>query len=164
MDDIQAGLSGRKPMSDTVKVNAIIDKWNTDPDFVIEMMQDVQDEFRYIPKEALERIADKTGKPRGTLFHIATFYRAFSLEQRGLKEIQVCMGTACYVKGAPDVLAAFERELDISSGETTPDGHFTLTEVRCVGACGLAPVVTIGDEVLGGVKSSEVPKIISKFS
>ena len=151
-------------MIDINKVNAIIESWNTDPDFVIEMMQDVQDEFRYIPKEALERIADRTDKPRGILFHIATFYRAFSLEPRGEKEIQVCMGTACYVKGAPDVLSALERELGISSGETTPDAKFTLTEVRCVGACGLAPVVTIGDEVLGGVKSNEVPDIIKRFS
>jgi NADH:ubiquinone oxidoreductase subunit E len=130
---------------------------------VIEMFQDVQDRFRHIPREALERIADRTGKPRGKLFHIATFYKAFSLEPRGETEIQVCMGTACYVKGAPDVLAALERELGVKSGETTPDGKFTLTEVRCVGACGLAPVVTIGDEVLGGVKSSQVPEIIKRF-
>ena len=151
-------------MLELKKVDAIIEKWNTNPDFVIEMMQDVQDEFRYIPKEALERIADRTEKPRGKLFHIATFYNAFSLEQRGETEIQVCMGTACYVKGAADVLAALERTLGVSSGETTPNGKFTLTEVRCVGACGLAPVVTIGDEVLGGVKSNEVPDIIKRFS
>lgn len=151
-------------MIDISRVDAIIDKWDCDPDFVIEMFQDVQDQFRHIPKEALERVADRTGKPRGTLFHIATFYKAFSLEPRGEKDIQVCMGTACYVKGAPDVLAALERELGVKSGETTADGKFTLTEVRCVGACGLAPVVTIGDEVLGGVKSSEVPDIIKRFS
>lgn len=151
-------------MTDISKVDAIIDRWECDPDFVIEMFQDVQDQFRHIPREALERISDRTGKPRGTLFHIATFYKAFSLEPRGEKEIQVCMGTACYVKGAPDVLAALERELGVRSGETTPDGRFTLTEVRCVGACGLAPVVTVGDEVLGGVKSSEVPDIIKRFS
>ena len=150
-------------MFDRNKVDAIIDRWNCDPDFVIEMFQDVQDEFRHIPREALERIADRTGKPRGTLFHIATFYKAFSLEPRGEKEVQVCMGTACYVKGAPDVLAALERELGVKSGETTPDGKFTLSEVRCVGACGLAPVVTIGDEVLGGVRSSQVPDIIKRF-
>jgi NADH:ubiquinone oxidoreductase subunit E len=151
-------------MIDISKVDSIIDRWECDPDFVIEMFQDVQDQFRHIPREALERISDRTGKPRGTLFHIATFYKAFSLEPRGEKEIQVCMGTACYVKGAPDVLAALERELGVRSGETTPDGRFTLTEVRCVGACGLAPVVTVGDEVLGGVRSSEVPDIIKRFS
>ena len=150
-------------MIDISIVDSIIDKWNSDPDFVIEMMQDVQDEFRYIPKKALERIADRTEKPRGKLFHIATFYRAFSLEQRGEKEIQVCMGTACYVKGAPDVLAALERELRISSGETTPDGKFTLTEVRCLGCCGIAPVITIGNEVIAEVKPSQVSNLISSY-
>lgn len=151
-------------MIDMEKVNEIIKKWDSDPDFVIEMFQDVQDEFRHIPKKALERISDRTGKPRGKLFHIATFYKAFSLEPRGEKEIQVCMGTACYVKGASDVLAALERELGVKSGETTSDGKFTLTEVRCVGACGLAPVVTIGEQVLGGVKSTDVADIVKRFS
>jgi NADH-quinone oxidoreductase subunit E len=150
-------------MIDLRKVDAIIEKWNADPDFVIEMMQDVQDEFRFIPKEALERISDRTEKPRGKLFHIATFYRAFSLEPRGEKEIQVCMGTACYVKGAPDILAALERELGISSGETTPDGKFTLTEVRCLGCCGIAPVITIGNKVIADVKPSQVSNLISSY-
>ena len=150
-------------MIDIKIVDGIIEKWNTDPDFVIEMMQDVQDEFRYIPKEALERISDRTEKPRGKLFHIATFYRAFSLDQRGEKEIQVCMGTACYVKGAQDVLAALERELGISSGETTPEGKFTLSEVRCLGCCGIAPVITIGNEVIAEVKPSQVSNLISSY-
>ena len=150
-------------MFDLKKVDAIIEKWNTDPDFVIEMMQDVQDEFRYIPKEALERIADRTEKPRGKLFHIATFYNAFSLEQRGETEIQVCMGTACYVKGAPEILAALERELGIRSGETTPDGEFSLLEVRCLGCCGIAPVITIGNEVIAEVRPSQVSNLISSY-
>jgi NADH-quinone oxidoreductase subunit E len=146
-------------MFDLKKVDAIIEKWNTDPDFVIEMMQDVQDEFRYIPKEALERIADRTEKPRGKLFHIATFYNAFSLEQRGETEIQVCMGTACYVK----ILAALERELGIRSGETTLDGKFSLLEVRCLGCCGIAPVITIGNEVIAEVRPSQVSNLISSY-
>ena len=150
-------------MIDINKVDVIIDNWNTDPDFVIEMMQDVQDEFRYIPKEALERIADRTDKPRGILFHIATFYRAFSLEPRGEKEIQVCMGTACYVKGAPDVLSALERELGISSGETTPDAKFTLTEVRCVGACGLAPVITVNGHVYSQMTKEKAAKVLEEL-
>ena len=150
-------------MIDSRKVDAIISKWNTDPDFVIEMFQDIQQEFRYIPKEALERISDKTGKPRGKLFHIATFYKAFSLEPRGEKEIQVCLGTACYVKGAPEILAALERELGIKSGETTPDGLFSLLEVRCLGCCGIAPVITIGNEVIAEVKPSQVSNLISSY-
>ena len=151
-------------MSDNYSVDAIIDRWNADPDFVIEMFQDIQDKYKFIPQEALNRVAGRTGKPRGVLFHIATFYKAFSLEQKGEQEIQVCMGTACYVKGAPDVLAAFERKLNIKSGETTGNRKFTLSEVRCVGACGLAPVVVVGDDVIGGVTPSMVPGIIKKYS
>ncbi len=150
-------------MIDIEKVDEIIDKWGCDPDFVIEMFQDVQDHFRYIPRKALERIADRTGKPRGKLFHIVTFYKAFSLEPRGEKEIQVCMGTACYVRGAPDVLAAMERELGIKSGKTTADGKFTLSEVRCLGACGMAPVVTVDGRVYGRVGSSDIPGIIREM-
>jgi len=148
---------------DITKVDMIIDKWNCDHEFVIEMFQDVQDEFKYIPKLALERIADRTEKPRGILFHIATFYKAFSLEEKGEIEVQVCMGTAWYVKGAPDVLSALERELGIGSGETTADKKFSLTEVRCIGACGLAPVVVIGEEVFGSVNPADVPGLIGKF-
>lgn len=145
-------------------VDVIIDKWNADPDFVIEMFQDIQDGYRCIPAEALELVAERTGKPRGILFHIITFYKAFSLEQKGETEIQICTGTACYVKGAPEVLAAFERELKINSGETTPDKQFTLSEVRCVGACGLAPVVVVGEDVIGGVTPSMVSDIVKKYS
>lgn len=145
-------------------VDVIIDRWNADPDFVIEMFQDIQDGYRCIPADALELVAERTGKPRGVLFHIITFYKAFSLEQKGEKEIQICTGTACYVKGASDVLAAFERELSIKSGETTPDKQFTLSEVRCVGACGLAPVVVVGEEVIGGVTPSMVADIVKKYS
>jgi len=150
-------------MSDREKVDAIIDKWGGDPDFVIEIFQDVQDEFRCIPQHALERVSDRTGKPRGVLYHIATFYKAFSLTPRGEKEISVCMGTACFVKGAPEVLSAFERELGILSGGTTPDGRFSLSGVRCVGACGLAPVVVIGDDVHGEVSPSLVPDILKTY-
>lgn len=150
-------------MADNGRVDAIIDKWNADPEFVIEMLQDIQDQFRHIPRKALERVADRTGRPRGKLFHIATFYKAFSLEPRGKTEIQVCMGTACYVKGAPDILSALERELGVSSGETTPDGRFTISEVRCLGCCGIAPVISIDDEIISEVKPSEVHSILSSL-
>ena len=144
-------------------VDVIIDKWNADPDYVIEMFQDIQDACRCIPQDALNRVADRTGRARGTLFHIATFYKAFSLEQKGELEIQICTGTACHVKGAGNVLEAFERELGVMSGGTTEDKKFTLSEVRCVGACGLAPVVVVGEDVIGAVTPSMVPGIIKKY-
>ena len=95
------------------KVDQIIKKWNSDPDFVIEMMQDIQDEFRHIPREALEEVTLKTKVPLARLYHIATFYKSFSLTPRGEYEIQVCVGTACHVKGAPLIVDAFSRELNI---------------------------------------------------
>lgn len=145
------------------RVNKIIEKWNSDPDFVIEMMQDIQEEFRFIPEEALETMTLQTKVPLARLYHIATFYKSFSLTPRGKYDIQVCTGTACHVKGAALILDAFARELEIKEGETTPNKVFTLEGVRCLGCCSLAPVITIGDDLYGEVKSADVPKLIKKY-
>lgn len=144
-------------------VDQIIQKWNSDPDFVIEMMQDIQDEFRYIPREALEEVTLKTKVPLARLYHIATFYKSFSLTPRGKYEIQVCIGTACHVKGAPLILDSFTRELAIQIDETTSDGLFSLEGVRCLGCCSLAPVITIGDNLYGDVKVADVPKLLAQY-
>lgn len=148
---------------DFQKIDLIIEKWHTDPDYVIEMMQDIQDEFRYIPRKALEKITRQTGKPLAQLYHIATFYKSFSLKPQGKNIVQVCTGTACHVKGAALILDAFARELQIEAGETTEDTLFTLEGVRCLGCCSLAPVVTIGDELFGEVKTSDVPGLLKKY-
>ncbi len=147
---------------DLNKVDAIIKKWNANPDFVIEMFQDIQDTFQHIPMKALDRVADKTGVPSGRLFHIASFYKSFSLESKGDTQIQICMGTACVVRGANEVMESFERELGINAGETTEDKKFSLEKVRCLGCCGLAPVITVNDTVIGGVKPTEVKNILKK--
>ena len=149
---------------DNKKVETIITKWNSNNEYVIEMMQDLQDEFRYIQRDALELINEKTNVPLANLYHIATFYKAFSLEPRGKYEIQICMGTACHVKGAARVLDAFERELNIKDGETTVDKIFSLEGVRCLGCCSLAPVITIGDDLFGEVQPSQVPKLLKKYT
>ena len=148
---------------DQKKVDEIIRKWNSDNEYVIEMMQDIQDEFRYISKDTLEQINKSTRVPLAELYHIATFYKAFSLEPRGKFEIQVCMGTACHVKGAGRVLDAFERELGIADGQTTGDKLFSLEGVRCLGCCSLAPVVTIGEDLYGEVQPSQVPRMLKKY-
>lgn len=146
-----------------ISVTDIVHKWNDDKEYVIEMMQDIQEEFRHISKESLEEISNITKTPVSDLYHIATFYKAFSLEPRGKHQIQVCMGTACHVKGADRVLEAFERELNITDGETTADKEFTLEGVRCIGCCSLAPVVSINEEIFGEVEPSKVPGILKKF-
>ena len=148
---------------DQKKVDEIIRKWDSDNEYVIEMMQDIQDEFRHISIETLEQINKTTKVPLSELYHIATFYKAFSLEPRGKYEIQVCMGTACHVKGAGRVLDAFERELGIEDGRTTEDKVFSLDGVRCLGCCSLAPVVTIGEDLYGEVQPAQVPRLLKKY-
>lgn len=151
-------------MSDLSKLDKIIDRWNADPEFVVEMFQDVQDQLGHIPRDALEKVSDRTGAPRGRLFHIATFYQAFSLQPRGENEIQVCMGTTCYARGAQRVLEALERELGIAPGETTPDGKFSLRKVRCLGCCAIGPVVAVNDEVVGTIRPSDVADFLTGLS
>ena len=143
-------------------VQSIIKKWNGDPSYVIEMLQDVQSEFRYIPKEAIEEISFSTGVPRTRLYYIATFYKAFSLTQRGEHELQVCIGTTCYVKGAKRLLETLERKLGIADGETTEDLKYTLKNVRCLGCCSLAPVITLDDAIIGEVKTKTLDELLKK--
>ena len=147
---------------DMLEVDAIVDGWGGDDEFVIEMLQGVQGRFRHLPKTALERISERTGADMGRLYHIATFFKAFSLEPRGEVAIQVCTGTACHVQGSARVLDAFSRELDVKPGKSTSDLKFSLDGVRCLGCCGLAPVVTIGPDLIGGVDSSKVARLLKK--
>jgi NADH:ubiquinone oxidoreductase subunit E len=144
------------------ELRAIITRWNTDPDYVIEMMQDIQDRERHISKAAIDTLCDATGVPKAQLYHIATFYKAFSLEPRGETTIQVCVGTACHVKGAARVADEMERQLGIKRGETSADGRYTLEEVACLGACSIAPVIKIGDEIIGNVQAQGVKKLLAQ--
>lgn len=145
------------------KVTQIIDKWQADPDFAVEMMLDIQKEFRHIPRSALEEITRRTKTPLARLYHIATFYKAFSLTPRGKNVIQVCTGSACHVKGAGKVLEALQKELEIAAGETSSDRLFTLEKVPCLGFCSMAPVIMIGSELIGEVKAAEIPALIKKY-
>ncbi len=150
--------------SEITELDAIIEKWGNDPEFAIEILQDIQDRFRHISTTAMDRVLIKTGVPKSYLYHIATFYKTFSLEQKGETIIQVCMGTACNVKGASKILDAFERELDIQSGQTTTDKKFTLEAVACLGACSIAPVVKMGEELLGNLGTKDVVRLIKNAS
>ncbi|MCP4180455.1 MAG: hypothetical protein GY756_22055 [bacterium] len=145
------------------EIHNIINKWNSDPEFVIEMMQDIQDRYRHIPKTAIDEICIKTGTAKSELYHIATFYSSFSLEKKGETIIQVCMGTACHVKGASKIADALESELDVKCGYTTKDKKFSLEAVACVGACSIAPVVKFGEDVVGNVKAKDIKKLIEKY-
>jgi NADH-quinone oxidoreductase subunit E len=148
--------------TELIEVDAIIDRWGANAEFAVEMLQEVQGRFRHLPKPALERIAERTRADLGRLYHIATFFKAFSLKPRGETAIQVCTGTACHVRGSARVLDAFERELGVKAGESTADLKYCLEGVRCLGCCGLAPVVTVGPDLLGGVDSSKVGKLMRR--
>lgn len=143
-------------------IDEIINRWHNSADYVIEMMQDIQNRYRFISNTALDQIAKKTGTPKAQLYHIATFYKSFSLEPKGETIIQVCMGTACHVKGAAKILDNFERILGIKTGETTQDGKYSLESVACLGACSIAPVIRIGEEVIGNVQVKDCEDILKE--
>jgi len=145
------------------KVSEILNKYARDESSLIAMLQDLQEEYSYLPREALEQISREMNVPLSRIMSLATFFRAFSLKPKGKHPINVCLGTACHVRGAQLILEKFERELGIKTGETTADLLFSLDAVRCLGCCGLAPVVMVGEEVHGKVTQTKVPGIIKKY-
>jgi NADH:ubiquinone oxidoreductase subunit E len=128
------------------------------------VMQQAQDIYGYLPFEVQEMIADGMEVPIEKVYGVATFYAQFSLAPKGKYNISVCLGTACYVKGSGDVFNKISEILGIGAGECTDDGKFFLTDCRCVGACGLAPVVTVNDEVYGRLGVDDVPAILAKYN
>ena len=126
------------------------------------MLHDVQKELGYIPFEAMEKIAEAAGVSAAEVYGVVTFYTQFTTEPKGKHVINVCMGTACYVRGAENVLNEIKNQLGIDIGDTTADGKFSLRTLRCVGACGLAPVVMIGDKVYGRVTPDMVSGILAE--
>jgi NADH-quinone oxidoreductase subunit E len=149
---------------DAQKVDAILAKWQRDPTYAIEILQDLQDEHRHLPEDVLRHVADALAVPVARLFHLGTFYKAFSLKPRGKHVLEVCMGTACHVKGAPRVLDALSRELGVPEGGTTADGNFTLEPVRCLGCCAIAPVVKVGSSLHGEVQAAKAKTLLKKVA
>lgn len=142
------------------RVDEMIARVGTGSEMAIPLLQAVQDAFRYIPMEAIERIAEKTEMTETRLYGVATFYSQFRLEPVGEKIIKVCHGTACHVAGAEGVTDALEKRLGIKDGETTADGKYTLESVACLGCCSLAPVVAVDDEISANVERSDAAKLI----
>ncbi len=150
-------------MVDVGKVREIVERHDRKKEHMIAILLDCQEEYRYLPREVLEELAERIEAPLTSVLRIATFFRAFSLRPVGKHQIHVCMGTACNIQGGPRLLDALERELKIKRGETTTDLEFSLDTVNCVGCCGLAPVVTVGQEVHGKLKQSSIPRMIKKY-
>jgi len=129
---------------------------------LIEVLRQAQDIFGYLPIEVQEFIAQEMNIPANKIYGVITFYNFFTMKPRGKYTINLCMGTACYVKGAPRLAQMMEEELGVKIGETTPDGKFTLSAVRCVGACSLAPVFVIGEDTYGRVDTRDKMSAILK--
>lgn len=133
------------------------------PDNLISLLQDTQDIYGYIPEDSLRRIARFYDTSASKIYGVATFYNQFRLQPPGKHVIRVCRGTACHVRGSKGIQLAFEAELGIKAGDTTRDRLFTLETVACIGACGLAPVITVGDEAHGRMTPEKVIEVINRY-
>ena len=145
------------------KLDAVIAKYGKDEGAVMRILQDAQDIYGYLPLEVQRMISIKTGVPLAEIYGVATFYSQFSLNPKGQVAISVCLGTACYVKGAGKVIEKISEVLGIHPGETSADGKFSLDASRCLGACGLAPVITVNEDVYGKLKPEDVKTVLEKY-
>ena len=141
------------------KLDGILDRYGRNPAQLIPILQDVQSEENYLPRETLEQISEKLNIPLVRIYAVATFYKAFSLKPRGKHIIQVCMGTACHVRGGARILDKMVRDMGIGPGETTKDMDFTLETVNCLGACALGPIVVVDGEYHGQMNPPKWDKI-----
>ncbi len=155
-------FSGTKEQE--TKLREIISSHKNDKGALMPVLQQAQGIYGYLPIEVLKIIAQEMDIPLEKIYGVATFYSQFTLNPKGKYTISVCLGTACYVKGSGDIFDELSKKLGIKGGETTSDGKFTLLDCRCIGACGLAPVLTVNDDVYGRLTVDDVDGIISKYS
>ena len=145
------------------QLKKVIEKYKDMPGALLPVLQEAQGIYGYLPIEVQRMVADGLSISLSEVYGVATFYSQFSLTPKGEHRISVCLGTACYVKGADKILQALEEKLGIKSGECTPDGLFSIDSCRCVGACGLAPVMMIDDEVYGKMTVDQIDSILDKY-
>lgn len=147
----------------TDRVNALIRKHKNQKKALIAILQDIQAEYKYLPREALQQVARSLSVPLIDVIGVATFYRAFSLKPRGRHVVTVCLGTACHVRGGPKILEEFERRLGIKSGDTTDDAKFTLETVACLGCCAIGPVVVVDGDYHAQTSIRKVDAVIKQY-
>ncbi len=148
---------------DVNKIKEICASFNNDPQELINVLHKCQEQFGYLPAEVQEVISNELVVPVAKIYGVVTFYSFFTMTPKGKNPVSICMGTACYVRGAEKVLDEFKKELDLQVGQTSPDGKFSLSSLRCVGACGLAPVVMVGNKTYGRVAPDDVRNIIKEY-
>ncbi len=155
------------PFKDTpeqaAKLDAIIAECTGDVSMLMHVMQEAQAIYGYLPFEVQQKIADGMNVPLEKVYGVATFYAQFALSPKGKYDISVCLGTACYVKGAQELLDELSAQLGIEAEECTPDGKYSLTACRCIGACGLAPVLTVNEDVYGKITAADIKGILAKY-
>jgi len=145
------------------ETDRILARNNNDPSALIAILQDTQRKLGYLPKAALMRIAEKLRVPLSRVYAVATFYKAFKLKPAGKHIIKVCLGTACHIKGAPSIMQAMETELKVKPEDVTTDGTFSYEAVRCVGCCGLAPVIMVDESFHGKVNPKDVKQVLAQY-
>jgi NADH-quinone oxidoreductase subunit E len=148
---------------DGTEIDFIVEKYGRKKAHLLAIFQDVQRQYRYLPREAIRHVCRRLGIPEVDGYEVATFYKAFSLTPRGKHTVHVCLGTACHLKGGADVLLSFIRELKVKTGETTADGDFNLESVNCLGACALAPLVRVDERDFGKTSASGVKAMLGEF-
>ena len=145
------------------EVKEIIKRYGEDKSFLVPILQDVQKCFNYLPKEAIQNVSKLLEVPLSQIYHVATFYKAFSLLPRGKHQFQLCLGTACHVRNAPRLSEHIERTLGIKPGETSADLEFTFETVNCLGACALGPILVVDEEYHGQMTISKANKILKNL-
>ena len=155
------------PFKDTpeqaAKLDAVIAECTGDVSMLMHVMQEAQAIYGYLPFEVQEKIANGMNVPLEKVYGVATFYAQFALSPKGKYDISVCLGTACYVKGAQELLDELSAQLGIGAEECTADGKYSLTACRCIGACGLAPVLTVNEDVYGKITAADIKGILAKY-
>ena len=153
----------RKLPVNTEKINEILKSYPADQHYSLAIMQDLQHEFQYIPREGLEALADYLSVPLSTLYSMATFYKALSLKPKRKHIIKLCDGTACHIRGSMTLVEGITRALGISDGETTEDGLFSLELVNCLGSCALAPVMVVDETYYGKMTMEKLPGVLDSY-
>ena len=148
---------------DNKKMASILDKYDRDMGQLVPILQDIQAEENYLPKDSLVQVGLGLGISLSQVYSVATFFKAFSMKPRGRHLINVCMGTACHVRGAERVLEKIERATGIDAGDSTDDGRFSLETVNCVGACALGPIVVVDGDYAGQMRTDKVEKMLKKY-
>ena len=144
-------------------IKGVCDSFKSDPQELINILHSCQEHFGYLPAEIQEVVAENLSIPVAKIYGVVTFYSFFTMTPKGRHPISICLGTACYVRGAEKVLEEFKKQLGINVGEITKDNKFSLSSLRCVGACGLAPVVLVGEKTYGRVSPDEVKNILKEY-